>query len=175
MVSVCPALVKRTGRNETREPYVVSFIHTFWTDAKHEPLRDGGRPPKLGRHYRAYTVTPVYMWLDYRSLNYQKLAKYALEVCRRVRISGEKGFRPLAVGARLDIDIAPDGDQIFVNEPTRWYDAHHFALATQSQPGDKIRRAYAKAFAETMGKQPSIVRSGKLGTNTPYKEVDRGA
>jgi len=144
-------IATRTGQDGMREPYVVSTIHTRWTDARYTVKAcDHG---KLGHEYLATKVDPQDKWSEYPSLSYEKLVGFALNVYRRLQNSGEKGFQSLTVGGRLDIGIVQDGEQFFVNELTRWYGAHHFALQTQAQPGDKICRAYAKAFAETMGKE----------------------
>ncbi|KAF2819487.1 hypothetical protein CC86DRAFT_248873, partial [Ophiobolus disseminans] len=146
-------IATRAGDGKNREPHVVSVIRTVWTDAKYTPLglSELCKPGKLGGFYCATNVQPQFKWPEYLSLSYEKLTDFALGVYRRLQDSGDKGFQSLAVGGRLDIGIAPDGQQFFVNELTRWYGAHQFALNTQSQPGDKICRTYAKAFAEVLG------------------------
>jgi hypothetical protein len=146
-------IATRYGADGTREPYVVHVIRTWWTNAKSERLQedDAHKPSKLGKHYAAEEVEPQNQWPDYPSINYKKLTKYALHVYCRLQGLQEKGFQSLDVGGRLDIGVAPDGKQFFVNELTRWYGAHHFAIQTQAMPGDKICRAYAQAFAETRG------------------------
>jgi hypothetical protein len=107
------------------------------------------KPSKMGKHYVAEEVNSRYRWPDYPSLDYSKLTEYALHVYSRLQEPDKKGFQSLDVGRRLDIGIAPDGGQFVVDELTRWYGAHQFAVQTQSMPGDRICRAYAKAFAET--------------------------
>lgn len=167
-------IATRAGEDVTREPYVVSIVHTVWTDTKYAPLAlsELCRPGKLGGFYCASNVEPQGKWREYPSLSYEKLVDFALGVYCRLRNSGEKDFQSLTVGGRLDIRIAPDGQQFFVNKLTIWYGAHQFALYTQSQLGNKICRAYAKAFAEVLGKEPLIVgseqlRDGILDTNRP--------
>ena len=87
-------------------------------------------------------------------MSYEKLTQYALHVYRQLQASTEIGFQSLNVGGRLDVGLSPDDKGFFINELTRWYGAHQFAMGTQRPPYDKIGRAYAKAFAETLGAMP---------------------
>jgi hypothetical protein len=143
----------RRGVGCAREPYVVHAIRTWWTNGEQKRLRDDDGDVHgtntLGAFYQAAPVLQGDTWHEYPLLNYDMLVAYALHTYCRLQNFGEKGFQSLDVGGRLDISIAPNGGQFFVNDLTRWYGAHHFALETQPHPSDKICRAYAKAFAET--------------------------
>jgi hypothetical protein len=144
-------IATQAGDDGTRTPYIVHAIRTWWTDKNSKSFDDTtlSKPENLGYHYSAACVTREDVWHEYPSLDYAKLVSFALRTYRNLQSLEAIGFQSLDVGARLDIGVAPDGTQFFVNELTRWYGAHHFALHTQSQPGDEICRAYAKAFAET--------------------------
>jgi hypothetical protein len=142
----------RKGAGGAREPYVVYTIRTWWTKGEQERFRDDDDvhgTNTLGTSYQAAPVLRGDTWHEYPLLNYDMLVAYALHTYCQLQNLDEKGFQSLDVGGRLDIGIAPNGEQFFVNELTRWYGAHHFALETQPHPGDNICRAYAKAFAET--------------------------
>lgn len=128
----------------------------------------------MGRFYEAAEVVPGNKWEGYPTLNYDKLVEFALHMYRRLQDLEEVGFQSLDVGGRLDIGVSPSGDEFFVNELTRWYGAHQFALTTQasSQPGDKMCRAFARAFAETRDLEPreDILEDAVL---TPSKKRGR--
>lgn len=148
-------IATRCMEDGTREPYVVHVIRTWWTDSTYKSIQEENvhKAKQLGCSYDAKEVLPGEKWQGYPRLDYAKLVEFALHAYRRLQELEEKGFQSLDVGGRLDIGIAPSGDEFFINELTRWYGAHQFALNTQdkSKPGDKVCRALAKAFAETRG------------------------
>jgi hypothetical protein len=149
-------IATKTGNGKAREPYVVSVIHTQWTKPiPKRPQRKSNKQcsaDKVGQEFLARKVEPNEQWSQYPLIHYNDLTRFALKVYRQLQHAGGQGFKSLDVGGRLDIGVAPSGKQFFVNELTRWYGAHHFALNTQLSPGDAICRAYTKAFAETLEK-----------------------
>jgi hypothetical protein len=114
--------------DSTRTPYVVHAIRTWWTD---KMIRNFSETKVFkfedwSYHYSAACVTHEDDWHEYQFPDYDKLVSFALHIYRSLQSLNATGFQSLDVGVRLD-----------------------FALQIQSQPGDKICRAYARAFAET--------------------------
>jgi hypothetical protein len=146
-------------------------IRTWWTNAKSERLQedDAHKPSKLGKHYAAEEVEPQNRWADYPSINYKMLTKYALHVYDRLQGLQEKGFQSLDVGGRLDIGVAPNGKQFFVNELTRWYGAHHFAVQTRAMP----RKRLLKPEASGCGIWRSRSRQQTVGKGKPVVEHEQ--
>ncbi|EDU44661.1 hypothetical protein PtrSN002B_004050 [Pyrenophora tritici-repentis] len=148
-----------SGVAATRTPYIVNAIHTLWKDDNADSSTSSTsttnmiarNATKLPKGYSAARVTPQTTWPQYPQISYSTLTAYALDVYKRLQATGDIGFSSLNVGARLDIGVAPDGKGFFVNEVTRWYGAHQFAVETQEEPYDSVARAFAKAFAETLG------------------------
>jgi hypothetical protein len=146
-------------------PYVVHAIRTKWFVLGQEEYPD---PYRIGDRYRAVEVTLGMRWPEYPWLSYETLTQYALHTYRQLQASGDIGFLSLNVGGRLDIGVSPDSKGFFVNELTRWYGAHQFAMGTQHPSYDKISRAYSKAFAETLGAIPRSVEAAVM-SKVPLK------
>ncbi|KAF2025420.1 hypothetical protein EK21DRAFT_76445 [Setomelanomma holmii] len=144
-------IATRPDGRGSREPYVVSVLRTCWTNTKRGPILsiDKQMPGGVGKHFNAVIIGMEDYFSECPMISYSMLGNFALEVYRRLWRSGERGFQSLDVGGRLNIGIAQDGKQLFVNELTRWYGAHQFAATVRDAPCDKICRAYTEAFAET--------------------------
>jgi hypothetical protein len=96
--------------------------------------------------FEAVVVTEDSRWDQHPCLRRQHFETYALSMYHTLLESNNKGFDSLKVGVRLDIGVAPNGESLFVNEITRWYQADHFSFILGT--GDRVARAWATSFAE---------------------------
>lgn len=142
----------KSRKDGGREPYIAHVVRTTWMKKATKPREV--EEHMLGDKYSATEIKPGHRWPEYPDLTYSKLTKFALRTYRELQKTGEVGFQSLSVGGRLDIGVSPDGKEFFVNELTRWYGAHQFAMDTQDPPYDKICLALTKSYAETMGVAP---------------------
>jgi hypothetical protein len=110
-------IATRKKEHGTREPYVVHVIRAWWTNAMHEPIQKDNvhKAKQLVCSYDAKEVLPGEKWEGYPRIDYTKLVEFALHACRRLQELDEKGFQSLDVGGRLDVGIAPSGDEFFIN------------------------------------------------------------
>lgn len=76
------------------------------------------------------------------------LEGFCLYIFEKLRGQNSPCYESLEVGARMDVGVAQDRGQtfFFVNEVTRWYNAHYFSHNLLPEPKTKICKAFATAF-----------------------------
>ncbi|KAH7042197.1 hypothetical protein B0J12DRAFT_788067 [Macrophomina phaseolina] len=83
------------------------------------------------------------------ALSKSDLEDFCLYVFERLRARNSPCYESLEVGVRLDVGVADSQGQkrFFVNEITRWYNAHYFSYTILAKPYTEICKAFAKAFS----------------------------
>jgi hypothetical protein len=119
--------------------------------------------------FEAVIVTEDFRWNQHPHLRRHHVEVYALSMYYALLESNSKGFDSLKVGVRLDIGVAPNGEDLFVNEITRWYQADHFSSIVGT--GDRVARAWAGSFAEVYPAAENAVRIQELGQNAERKSI----
>ncbi|KAK3069398.1 hypothetical protein LTR53_012287 [Teratosphaeriaceae sp. CCFEE 6253] len=98
-----------------------------------------------------------------------KLHGFALHVYEQLRKTGKSQYESLEVGVRLDIGVSPpspvDGEKMFfVNEISRWYEAHWLCQQASKYFDTKLWEVWAEAFERwlrTVGAPASSERRGE--------------
>lgn len=82
------------------------------------------------------------------ALRKSDLKCFCLFVFEKLRARKSPCYESLEVGVRLDVGVADSQGQkrFFVNEITRWYNAHYFSYIILAKPWTKIYKAFAEAF-----------------------------
>lgn len=83
------------------------------------------------------------------ALSKSDLKDFCLYVFEKLRARKSPYYESLEVGVRLDVGVADSQGQtrFFVNEITRWYNAHYFSYAILAKPWTKICKAFAETFS----------------------------
>lgn len=89
------------------------------------------------------------------SVTSEGLQAFALDTFDKLRRLDSRAFESLEVGARLDIGVADNNDGkggkgFFVNEITRWYNAHYFSFTTCADPKTQLCGAFARSFTRAI-------------------------
>lgn len=86
------------------------------------------------------------------ALSKSDLEDFCLYVFENLRARNSPCYESLEVGVRLDVGVADSEGQkrFFVNEISRWYNAHYFSYTILAKPWAKICKAFADAFSNHM-------------------------